>query len=171
MTAEALKPIQRRVEQAIDEAAADGALERLKGAGRPLKIDDAGVPSDLRVPLKVLENAGLAPDWIELAREIEERVESLRAARRAHIERMRGAREHALAGPAGDFAARFRAAGRMHAAVQATLSADVGAISRLIDRFNTIAPDGAPRPGFLPRSELDAIETIWPWPPREDEPA
>ena len=69
------------------------------------------VPNELRVPFKVLENAGMAPAWVEMASEIERRIDEFRAARREHERRMRRAREHALAGSAGDFAARFRAAG------------------------------------------------------------
>ena len=56
---------------------------------------------------------------------------------------MRRARDHALAGPAGDFAARFRAAGRAHSELRDSLERDIQAIVRLIDRFNTIAPRGA----------------------------
>ena len=77
---------------------------------------------------------------------------------------MRRARAHALAGTAGDFAARFRAAQQVHAERRARLATDVRRIVRLIDRFNTMAPASAPRFGFLARAELDAVEAIWPWP-------
>ena len=122
------------------------------------------------MPFKVLENAGLAPAWVELAAEIERRIDEFRAARREHEQRMRRARAHALAGTAGDFAARFRAARNAHVRSSAIrLATDVRRIVRLIDRFNTMAPASAPRFGFLARAELDAVEAIWPWPAPGDD--
>lgn len=170
MMSDGVRPIRRRVDQAIEQAAAEGAFDNLAGTGRPLKSDPGIVPNELRVPFKVLENAGVAPAWVEMAAEIERRIDELRAARREHEQRMRRARAHALAGTAGDFAARFRAAQRAHAEQQAKLTTDVRRIVRLIDRFNTMAPASAPRFGFLARAELDAVEAIWPWPAPGDDP-
>ena len=169
MTSDETGPIRRRVDQAIEQAAAEGAFDNLTGAGRPLGSDAGIVPDDLRVPFKVLKNAGLAPAWVDLAGEIERRIDEFRAARRAHEQRMRRARDHALAGTAGDFAARFRAAGREHADLRDRLERDIQTIVCLIDRFNTIAPRGAARFGFLPRAELDALKAIWPWPAPADD--
>ena len=169
MTSDELRPIRRRVDQAIEQAATEGAFDNLAGSGRPLKSEREIVPGDLRVPFKVLENAGMAPAWVDLAGEIERRIDAFRAARRAHEQRMMRAREHTLAGTAGDFAARFRAAGREHAALRGRLANDIRGIVRLIDRFNTIAPASAPRFGFLARAEVDAVDAIWPWPDPPDE--
>ncbi len=169
MTSDETGPIQRRVDQAIEQAAAEGAFDNLAGAGRPLATDAGTVPDELRVPFKVLENAGMAPAWVDLAGEIERRIDDFRAARRDHEQRMRRVLDHALAGPAGDFTARFRAAGREHAELRDRLERDVQTIVRLIDRFNTIAPRGAARFGFLPRTELDALKAIWPWPAPADD--
>ncbi len=164
MTSDEVRPIRRRVDQAIEQAAAEGAFDNLAGTGRPLQSEPGIVPSELRVPFKVLENAGMAPAWIDLAAEIERRIDDFRAARREHERRMHQAREHALAGTAGDFAGRFRAAGKAHAELRDTLAKDVRGIVRLIDRFNTMAPASAPRFGFLARAELEAVDAIWPWP-------
>ena len=84
MTSDDTRPIRRRVDQAIEQAAAEGAFDNLAGTGRPLPSDSEFVPGDLRVPFKVLENAGLAPAWVELAAEIERRIDEFRAARREH---------------------------------------------------------------------------------------
>ncbi len=164
MTNDDVRPIRRRVEQAIEQAAAEGAFDNLAGAGLPLESESGIVPNELRVPFKVLKDAGMAPAWVELASEIECRIDEFRAARSEHERRMRRAREHALAGTAGDFAARFRAAGKAHAELRDRLAKEARSIVRLIDRFNTMAPASAPRFGFLARAELDAIEAIWPWP-------
>ena len=169
MTSDEIGPIRRRVDQVIEQAAAEGAFNNLAGMGRPLPSDAGLVPGDMRVPFKVLGNAGMAPAWVGLASEIEGRIDEFRAARRAHEQRMRRARDHALAGPAGDFAARFRAAGRAHAELRDSLERDIQAIIRLIDRLNTIAPRGAAHFGFLPRAEIDAHKAAWPWStPAED---
>ncbi|MCY3784009.1 MAG: DUF1992 domain-containing protein [Chloroflexi bacterium] len=164
MTSDDVRPIRRRVEQAIEQAVAEGAFDNLAGAGLPLKSETGIVPNELRVPFKVLENAGMAPAWVELAAEIERRIDEFRAARHDHDRRMRRACAHALAGTAGDFAARFRAAGHAHQELRDALAKDVRGIVRLIDRFNTMAPASAPRFGFLARAELEAVDAIWPWP-------
>ena len=164
MTSDDTRPIRRRVEQAIEQAAAEGAFDNLPGTGRPLEPEPGLVPKELRIPFKVLENAGMAPAWVHLAAEIERRIDEFRAARREHERRMRRAREHALAGTAGDFAERFRTAGHAHEELRDTLAREVKRIVRLIDRFNTMAPASAPRFGFLARAELEAVDAIWPWP-------
>lgn len=171
MTNDDVRPIRRRVEQAIEQAAASGAFDNLAGAGLPLKSESGIVPNELRVPFKVLKDAGMAPAWVELASEIECRIDEFRAARREHERRMRLAREHALAGSAGDFAARFRAAGKSHAELRDRLAKEARSIVRLIDRFNTMAPASAPRFGFLARAELEAVDAIWPWPAPGGDPA
>jgi hypothetical protein len=58
---------ERRIREAIDE----GALDGLSGAGKPLKLeDDSHVPEDLRIPYKILKNAGYVPKEIVLRKEI-----------------------------------------------------------------------------------------------------
>ena len=171
MTSDDVRPIRRRVEQAIEQAAAEGAFDNLAGTGRPLESEPGIVPNELRVPFKVLKNAGMAPTWVELASEIERRIDEFRATRHDHEQRMRRAREHALAGTAGDFAARFRAAGEVHAELRDRLAKEARSIVRLIDRFNTMAPARAPRFGFLARAELEAVDAIWPWPAPGGDPA
>jgi hypothetical protein len=49
-------------EQRIAEAIANGELDDLPGAGRPLELeDDRLVPEEVRVAYRVLRNAGLVP--------------------------------------------------------------------------------------------------------------
>jgi hypothetical protein len=49
-------------EQRIAEAIANGELDDLPGAGRPLDLDDDRlVPEEVRVAYRVLRNAGLVP--------------------------------------------------------------------------------------------------------------
>ena len=61
MTSDEVRSIRRRVDQAIDQAAAEGAFDNLAGMGRPLPSVAGLVPGDMRVPFKVLGNAGMGP--------------------------------------------------------------------------------------------------------------
>ena len=58
-------------EEKIRAAMARGEFDNLPGAGKPLALeDDSLVPEDLRVPYKILKNAGCLPPEIELRKEI-----------------------------------------------------------------------------------------------------
>ena len=58
-------------EQRIAEAIANGELDELPGAGRPLALDDdALIPEDLRLAYRILKNAGYVPPEVEASNEI-----------------------------------------------------------------------------------------------------
>ena len=58
-------------EQRIAEAVANGELDGLPGAGRPLDLDDdALIPEDLRLAHRILKNAGYVPPELETLNEI-----------------------------------------------------------------------------------------------------
>lgn len=66
-----MDPLVRIAEEKIREAMARGEFDNLPGAGKPLLLeDDSMVPVDLRVPYKVLKNAGCLPPELELRKEI-----------------------------------------------------------------------------------------------------
>jgi hypothetical protein len=57
-------------EQRIAEAIANGELDDLPGAGRPLDLDDDRmVPQELRMAYRILRNAGLVPPELEARKE------------------------------------------------------------------------------------------------------
>jgi hypothetical protein len=59
------------VDQRIADAEAQGKFRDLQGAGRPLRLDDdALVPEEDRAAYRLLKNAGFAPPWIELQKQI-----------------------------------------------------------------------------------------------------
>jgi DnaJ family protein C protein 28 len=63
--------VDRISERKIQEAIDDGAFDNLPGKGRPLILDDDPLtPPHLRLPNRIMKNAGVLPDWIDLAREI-----------------------------------------------------------------------------------------------------
>lgn len=64
-------------ERRIAEAVANGELDGLPGAGKPLELDDdALVPEDLRCAYRILKNAGYVPPELEQVNQIS-RLEGL----------------------------------------------------------------------------------------------
>jgi hypothetical protein len=58
-------------ERRIAEAVANGELDGLPGAGRPLELDDDTlVPEELRLAYRILKNAGFVPPEVEMLNEI-----------------------------------------------------------------------------------------------------
>ncbi len=65
------RSFQSIVDQRIAAAEAAGLFADLPGAGKPLKLDDdALVPEEDRAAFRLLRNAGFAPPWIELQKQI-----------------------------------------------------------------------------------------------------
>lgn len=59
------------VERKIQEAIERGLFDNLQGMGKPLQIEENPYEGEWRLAFKILKNAGAAPAWIELSREIE----------------------------------------------------------------------------------------------------
>ena len=69
-------------EEKIKEAIERGEFDRLPGFGKPLPPDDAeGVPEELRLAFKVLKNAGLLPEEMQLRKEMLTLEDLLRCAK------------------------------------------------------------------------------------------
>ena len=63
--------IDRIAEERERRAVEAGELDGLPGAGRPLRLDDdSDVPPEMRAALRVLRNAGLVPEEVNLRRDI-----------------------------------------------------------------------------------------------------
>lgn len=59
------------IEQRIQNAINAGELDNLPGEGKPLPDDDfTNIPEALRMPYKILKNAGMVPPEIQLRSEI-----------------------------------------------------------------------------------------------------
>lgn len=82
------------VEERIQAAMKAGAFENLPGRGKPLQLEDNPfVPLELRLAYKVLANANVAPDWIELDKNVRTAREALEKAVDAHVAWLRRQRE------------------------------------------------------------------------------
>ncbi|WP_025691872.1 DnaJ family domain-containing protein [Paenibacillus zanthoxyli] len=57
-------------EQRIEEAMRKGEFRNLPGHGKPLELEDlSGVPEELRMSFKIMKNAGLLPEELQLRAE------------------------------------------------------------------------------------------------------
>ncbi len=71
----------KMAEERIKEAMEAGEFDNLPGRGKPVDLDcDASTPAELRMPFKILKNAGVLPPEVELKREIFTLSEEIRAA-------------------------------------------------------------------------------------------
>ena len=67
-------------ERRIQEAIARGELDELPLAGRPISNDMAGVPAEQRLAFRVLKNAGVVPEEVQLMQQRRELRDQLRRA-------------------------------------------------------------------------------------------
>ncbi|WP_342663312.1 DnaJ family domain-containing protein [Paenibacillus daejeonensis] len=59
------------VEEKIQEALRRGEFNNLPGSGKPLKLeDDSAVPQELRASYKLLKNAGVLPEEMQLRKDM-----------------------------------------------------------------------------------------------------
>ena len=96
------------VDRAIREAEGRGAFDRLPGHGKPLDLAENPYAGEWAVPFRVLDNAGIAPLWMELNREIVARREALAG----RLDQARAARDDwaaAMAVPRADLGTGRRA--------------------------------------------------------------
>lgn len=67
-------------EERIKESMEAGEFDNLPGRGKPIDLEyDISTPADLRMPLKVLRNAGILPPEAELKKEIFDLSQELRS--------------------------------------------------------------------------------------------
>ncbi len=79
--------LEQIIESQIQDAMAAGAFDNLPGAGKPLPFTDLEkLAGENWLGYKVLQNGGLLPEWLGLAREIELEHEALAALDARHAE-------------------------------------------------------------------------------------
>lgn len=71
-TARYMAGIDDLVEERIRKAREQGAFDNLEGAGKPLHLyENPFEPSDMRLAFKILKDAGYAPYWVELGKDVD----------------------------------------------------------------------------------------------------
>jgi hypothetical protein len=133
------------IDEAIAEARERGEFDDLPGRGEPLRIKENPLAGDWEMAFHVLENAGMAPPWMEMSREIREGT--------AQLAEMRERAAHRLA-------------------AQLPLAREADAPLQPVTRprfwwwpFRRREP--APRHTEPPRPSLDALEAERQWVRRE----
>ncbi|GAX91190.1 DUF1992 domain-containing protein [Effusibacillus lacus] len=63
--------LEKIAEEKIREAIENGEFKNLPGKGKPLNLEDLStVPEDLRMGYKIMKNAGVVPEEMQLQKEI-----------------------------------------------------------------------------------------------------
>jgi hypothetical protein len=138
-------------EEEIRKAIQKGQMENLPGEGKPLHLDkDPHTPSHLRLAYKLLRDNGLAPAWMLLGQELDEKRARLLANVRRGVRAYQG-----VLGDAGRMADPQRAAEQRRRADAAWLTAhktfcDAAAgINRQITSYNLKVPSGVAHKPYL----------------------
>jgi hypothetical protein len=150
----------RKVREAQDE----GKFDNLPGKGRPLRLDmEPGVPAELRAANRLLKEAGVAPDWILLEKELRARRE--RTATR--LAAFASARERALRAlsslPPSERARAASRADRERDLALLQAAREAVAENALISRLNLLVPVlSRQQPRVNVRARLQALEELYP---------
>ena len=149
-------------ERRIQDAITEGEFDDLAGMGQPITVEENPyVPEELRLTFKVLENAGVAPDWMMLAQEIDAETEAWRRYADDHFALVRARLDRAIAHPGAlrrlrEEIATLKAQHRRATEQYATMLAD---LNRKIHYYNAIIPsDSLQRATFPPEAEMRAWE-------------
>lgn len=68
----------------------DGAFDNLPGTGKPLNLaDESHVPEELRMAHRILSQNDMAPEWILMAKDIEQSANNLRQSITNHLRQYR----------------------------------------------------------------------------------
>lgn len=89
------------VDKLIAEAQERGDFDDLPGHGKPLRIEDAPFAGGLEVGFGILKNAGIAPFWVELEKEMRATAARMddALARTVELARERSARDEPAEAP------------------------------------------------------------------------
>jgi hypothetical protein len=147
-------------ERRIQEAITEGDFDNLPGAGQPLRVEENPyVPEEWRLAFKVLENAGVVPDWVALANEIDAGVTAWREYGDNHFATLNTRLARAVSHPGAlrrlrEEVAAMKAMHRRATEHHATMLAE---LNRKIHYYNAIIPsDSLQRATFLPDAEMRA---------------
>ena len=129
------------IEQQIREAQARGEFDDLPGKGKPLDLTPNPYAGDQELAFKVLKDAGCAPEWIELGKVIQGKLERAQAALKRSDQQHR-ARLAELESRADQWAEveRRRSEERWQRAV-ALFAAKIEAINQVIAEYNLKVPN------------------------------
>lgn len=122
----------------IRDAQEEGAFDNLPGKGKPLNLDfDPRVPPELRAAYRIMKDAQVLPEWIQLDKEIRQRQEQWER----RVVDYAGAREEALAKrPSRNSGGYDLDLDRSRERFLYRAAEGLREINRMIDRLNLVVP-------------------------------
>jgi hypothetical protein len=128
---------ERKIQEWID----GGGPSRLSNKGQPLDLtENPFVPHELRMAYRVMKNADVAPDWIEIGREVESHLARCREAHRVFQHAQRNDRFGLRTATAVEATALEARLARRRDDFVAEHRARLAQANFLIDRFNNACP-------------------------------
>lgn len=129
------------IEKQIREAIERGDFDRLPGSGRPLDLsENPYTPADWRMAYKILQDAGMAPDWIEQDKEIRREFTALSAWLECQVEWQRAKRDRLSRLPADRMIHERERLAEAREKICVEYRERAAALNKLIDLYNLKAP-------------------------------
>lgn len=148
------------VDRKIRDAQEEGAFDDLPGKGRPLKLDsDPRVPAELRMAYRLMREANVLPDWIEVDREVRRRLARWEERLAEFVRgRERDLRNRGAAAAPGD-----RALDTIRDRFLRRCAEGLRDLNREIDRLNLIVPTLVQQRAQIPlRERMEELEARFP---------
>ena len=159
-----LDVIGKIAERKIQEGIEEGKFDNLPGMGKPLELDEVGsLPLNVRMANKVLKNAGVLPEWVQVQHEITSEREEM-ALYRERIAAENTKRRARLAGqklPA-DHAA-IRQFAEWHTRCRDNYLRRLKHFNTSVLKFSILAPStAAPFRSLKVEAEMEAFDALFP---------
>lgn len=130
------------VDKQIREAMERGDFDNLPGKGKPLDLDfNPFVPEEMRQAYRILENAGVAPDWIEQDKDIRAEKMALESMLRAQTRQQRQGTARFNTRAPDEIIAEHERLARLRDKFIARFRERAAALNKLIDTYNLKAPN------------------------------
>lgn len=153
--------IGRIAERKIQEAIEEGQFDNLPGKGKPIVFDDdPATPPELRMANKVLKNAGVLPEWIQVQKDIQSEREEIAAMRGRLLKDNETWRKKVAALPESHSTAKLYA--EWHAKSRAAYLQRLKSVNTFILKFSLLAPSSqvAPTP-YKIEAEMEALDAVF----------
>lgn len=130
------------VERLIREGMEQGKFSNLANEGRPLKVKEENpyVEEDMRLAYKILENAGSAPPWIEMEKEVEAAIAQVKRERENHRRWLRIQLGNITSGPTHLFIRDMRRLAATHERWLKNHADKLKQVNEKIHTFNHVCP-------------------------------
>ena len=132
-----LRRIEGGVEERLRQLAESGELRGLQGEGAPLPADEGG-PDDTWAARHIQKNADAVPEWVELRKDIDQRVARIRRRYAAHREWLHDRTRYLTELSAERIVEASRATAQRDVRVREELERAVSEVNALIRRYDLL---------------------------------